>query len=149
MPVHSRLIPAALLLLTACSPARYNAITVRQVERTGTVPGTGLCRPDQPCELTGTVMIVPRAANRSLATLTQGGTACLPLLLSDKLYTTWRRYDGKQVRVTGTALERGSMSSSDIDQVQYRDRWLSPHICGESALALYVDEIALAKPRQH
>lgn len=145
MPVHSRLTIAAVLLATACAPTRYESVTVRQVDRTGPVPGAGVCSRDKPCDLTGVVTIEPRAANRSQATLTQGGTACLPLLLPDTLYAAWRRYDGKRVRVTGTALERGSDDPPEIDQIQYRDRWLSPHICSESTLTLYVDKITMAK----
>lgn len=144
MRIHSRLTFATALLVAACSPTRYESVTVKLVDRTGPIPGAGTCSPDKPCELTGVVTIAPRAANRSQATLTQGGTACMPLLLSDTLYASWRRYDGKRVQVRGTALARGPDSPPEIDQVQYRDRWLSPHICGESVLTLYVDEIALA-----
>lgn len=144
MRIHSRLTWAVVLLAAACSPARYDSVRVRQVERTGPIPGADSCSPDQPCDVTGMVLIVPRAANRSQATLTQGGTACMPLLLSQTLYASWRRYDGKRVRVRGTALQRGPDNPLDIDLIQYRDRWVSPNICGESTLALYVDAMTLA-----
>lgn len=71
----------------------------------------------------------------------------MPLLLSDHLYRAWRRYDGKRVRVGGVALERGRDDLATLDLIRYRDRWLSPDICGESDLALYVDTIALAGNR--
>lgn len=147
MRIYARLILATALLAPACAPSRYKSITVRQVERTGAVPGAGVCSRDRQCELIGMIMIVPRAANRSQATLTQGGTACLPLLLPDRVFARSRRYDGKRVRVRGTALARGPDSPPDIDMIQYRDRWLSPHICGESALAFYVDDLTLSRSR--
>ena len=90
------------------------------------------------------VTVEPRAANPSQATLTQNGTARLPLLLPDTLYAASRRYYGKRIRLTGTALQRGPDTPPGIDQSQYRDRSLSLHNCGESALTLYVDKMVVA-----
>lgn len=145
MPVHSRLIIMA-LFLTGCSMGEVSTITVKPEPKIGTIPGSAICKAEQPCELIGTVTIVPRAANRSYATLVQNGTACIPLLLSDSMYDQKRRWNGKRVRVRGTALERGPDDTGDpdsfIDRIQYRDRWLSPATCAESRMTLYVDELS-------
>lgn len=140
------------LLLAGCSSGGVREFTVQVEPPTGTVPGAATCKADKSCELVGTMTIEKRAANRSWAALRQDGTACIPLLLSEAVYErNWRRWDGKRVRVRGTALNRGPGDTGNpdyfIDLIQYRDRWLSPDQCSESTLALYVDELTLARGR--
>lgn len=130
-------------LLAGCSSDKVSHLTITLHAASGPAPGAGTCVANQPCQLTGTLLLQHRSATRSWAVISQNG-ACAPLLLSASVYEKWRRWNNKQVRASGTALARGP-ASDEIDQLQYRDRWLSPHICGESALTLYVDKLTLAR----
>lgn len=130
----------AVLLLAGCSTGGIYSLTMATKATPGPVPGAGVCTPDKPCELTGTVTLERRTGNNSWAALSQGG-GCAPLLLPESIYREWRRWDNKHVRVSGIALARVPPASPEIIQLQYRDRWLSPVICGESDLVLYVNEI--------
>lgn len=133
----------ATVLLASCSPAGVSTITLTPRAAGGSVPGAGVCVPDQPCTLTGTVTLERRSGNNSWAALSQGG-ACAPLLLPDATYQATRSWNNKRVRVSGTALARGPAASPEVLLLQYRDRWLSPSICSESDLVLYVDELVAA-----
>lgn len=132
----------AVLLLAGCSTGGVSVVTAAPRALTGPVPGAGVCTPNKPCELTGTVTLAPHTGNNSWAALSQReGGECAPLLLPESTYREWRRWDNKRVRVSGIALARGPAASPDIIQLQYRDRWLSPLVCGASDLVLYVNQI--------
>lgn len=131
------------LPLAGCSTAEVSAVTVTSRPAVRPILGSGVCDVDQPCVLTGTVTLERRSGSNSWASLLQNG-ACAPLLLPESTYAAPQRWNNKRVTVTGTALARGP-AASDILSLQYRDRWLSPSICSESLLALYVDKIVLAK----
>lgn len=133
----------AMVLVTACAAPDYSPVTLR-TSTAGAPPAALMsCAADQPCELTGTLTLQRRSGTNSWAALSQG-PACAPLLLPESVYRSWRSWNGKRVHVRGTALGRGPNSAPEILQVKYRDRWLAPIICGESARVLYVDEIARA-----
>ena len=142
MPRHIGLSVTA-LLLAACTTGGVSQVTIRPRALSGPVPGAGVCAPDQPCELIGKITLEHRSGNNSWAALTQKQEGeCAPLLLPESVYDRWRRWDGKRVRVSGVALKRGP-AAEDVLQLQYRDRWLSPAICSDSELALYVQKITL------
>lgn len=134
----------ALTLLAGCSSGGVSTVTITPRASTGPVPGAGVCLADQPCTLTGTMMLERRSGDNSWAALSQG-EACAPLLLPESAYQKSRFWNNKQVRVSGTALARGPVASPEILLLQYRDRWLSPSICSKSDLVLYVDEIVATK----
>lgn len=132
----------AAVLLASCSTGGVSTITLTPQAASGPVPGAGTCTPDQPCTLTGTVTLERRSGNNSWAALSQGqGGACAPLLLPEVTYQAARSWNNKRVRVKGTTLARGPTAAPEILLLQYRDRWLSPSICSESELVLYVDEL--------
>lgn len=89
------------------------------------------------------VTLERRTGNNSWAALSQGGGGCAPMLLPESAYGDVRRWNNKRVRVRGTALLRGP-ALPEVLLLPYRDRWLSPSVCSESALALYVYKIELA-----
>lgn len=132
----------AVALLAGCSPGGVSHVTIMPQTATGPVPAASVCVPDKPCVLTGAVTIERRGGDNSWAALAQE-EACVPLLLPPATYEAWRSWNDKRVRVGGTALARGPAASPEIIRLQYRDRWLSPSICSESDLVLYVDEIAV------
>lgn len=99
------------------------------------------CVADRPCRMTGTITVVHRTGTYSWAALAKGDT-CMALLLPDAVYRDSRRWNGKRVSLSGTALARGPASPPEILQIQIRDRWLSPLVCGDNQLALYVDDIS-------
>ena len=133
----------AAVLLASCSSGRVSRVTITPHAASGPVPGAGTYAADRPCELTGTLTLERRSGDNSWAALSQGG-ACAPLLLPTSTYEKWRSWDHKRVRVSGTMITRGS-APPEVLLVQYRDRWLSPSICSESDLALYVDKMVVAR----
>lgn len=133
----------AVVLMAGCSSGTVSRVTITPRVAGGPVPGAGVCAPNRPCQLAGMLILEHRSGDNSWAAL-YSGEACAPLLLPASTYDAWRRWNNKQVRVSGTALARGP-DSPEILLLQYRDRWLSPSICSESRLALYVDSLMLTK----
>lgn len=140
MPFRAGL-TAVTLILGGCATDRVSSVEVTAASGKG-ADLAATCVAGTPCALAGTLVVERRSGDNSFATINRG-SACAPLLLPAAVYAQWRRWDGKSVRVTGTALARGA-ALPEVLLLQYRDRWLSPSVCSWSPLALYVDEIALA-----
>lgn len=132
---------ALLHLLANCSGGGGSVVTIAPQAAREPLPQIKACPPDQPCTLTGMLTIERRSGDNSWAVLSQGD-ACAPLLLPSSIYQAWRFWNGKKVRVSGTALSRGPAAPPEILLLQYRDRWLSPSVCSASDSVLYVNTLA-------
>ncbi len=142
MPIRTGLI-VGLLTLAGCSGGGVSSFTVAVHAPTGPAPGAGICKPNQPCTLMGTIELQRRTGMNSWASLSNG-QACAPLLVSNSVYRRARHWSGKRVTVSGTAFTRLPDPRDAISTVQYRDRWLPSSICGESDLVLYVENVTQA-----
>ena len=135
MPRRSRLTLVLILLATsACAPKTFDRLVLRD-ERIG-------CAPNAACELGGVIQLQILPGDSSVATIDQARSSCVPLLVDAAVFRSARRWNDKNVRVTGTALPK-VQSDEDTVLLQYRDRWLQPFVCGDSEIVLYVDRIAL------
>ena len=137
MPVYPRLTLIA-ALLGSVAPAQ--AVPIASQSGRSSDPGSPIaCSANLPCSLSGTVIGQHREGTYSWAAL-DTGSSCTALLLPDDVYRAWRHWNGRQVRIDGTALARRP-TAPDVVQIQYRDRWLSPIVCGDNNLVLYVKTI--------
>lgn len=143
MHVYARL-TILTVLLSACSPRTYNSVSASTSIATNALPRLAGCAPNRTCELVGTLTLRRGTGTYSWAALSNGD-ACAPLLMPERVYAEWRRWDGKRVRVRGTALARPSWDPPELLQVQLRDRWLFSNVCAGSDLALYVDALEFAR----
>ena len=123
--------------LAACASSGTDRVTVRP-ERVGS------CAPETSCELAGQMVLQAEPGSYNTATIDQAQSACVPMLVSETLFASSDRWDGKAVRAGGTALAR-VRSGPDVTRVKYRDRWLIEGVCENSEIVLYVDRIALEK----
>ena len=139
MRVSARLIATAILVLSIPCQAHAES-KVNAPARAVLAQGNPSCEAGSKCVITGLVTVVHRTGTNSWASITVGDH-CIPLLLSDNYYQQSRRWTGKLLRVAGTALPRGPASSPEVLQIQYRDRWLFPIVCGQSDIVLYVDTL--------
>ena len=62
------------------------------------------------------------------------------MAVPETLFREVDKWQLKKVRVRGTALAMGS-TDPDLISLQYRDRYVSPHVCGNGGFVLYVDSI--------
>lgn len=140
MRVPAGLIATAFLVpfapCQACADAKVNAPS----SPTTSDHSKSRCEPGAKCVITGLATVVHRTGTYSWASISVGDH-CIPLLLPDNYYRQSRRWTGRLLRVTGTALPRGPAPTSEVLQVQYRDRWLFPIICGQSDVVLYADTL--------
>ena len=128
------LAPAA---LAGCASPYLNSVTIHP-ER------VGACLADTPCELAGQFVLQLEPGSYNMATIDQVHGTCVPVLVPERLFASYRRWQGKQARVRGIALARVRVDD-DMGRVKYRDRWLIEGICGNSDIVLYADEAALER----
>lgn len=125
------------IALTACASPGVDRVTIRS-ERVGP------CTPNAPCELAGQFVLHSEPGSFNTATIDQVKGTCVPVLVPETLFASYRRFQGKQARVRGTALARVRLDD-DVSRVKYRDRWLLEGICGSSEIVLYADEVGLER----
>lgn len=136
MPAGSRqlILAATLLALPACAASTPQVLQFRD-ERVGP------CTDKAPCELAGVLTLQSEPGATATASIDQVQGPCVPLLLPEPVAAAPGRWQGRRVRVTGTALARSS-GPAGVTRVRYRDRWLLEGVCGRSDVVVYVDAVA-------
>lgn len=127
------ILASAMLLISACAANTSQVLEFRD-ERVGS------CLDEKPCELAGTLTLQTEPGNVTTGSIDQVQGTCVPLLLPESLSADPKHWQGKQVRVIGTALAR-ARGPIEVTRVKYRDRWLLDGICGSSDIVVYVDRI--------
>lgn len=122
----------ALIAPASCTTPKVEHVTNR-AERIGP------CQPNTGCELAGLLVLQAEPGSYNTASIDQVHGTCVPLLVPASLQAGRHRWQGKRVRLTGTALAR--VAAPGVVRIQYRDRWLSEGICGNSEIVVYVDQI--------
>lgn len=135
MPAGARqiVLAPALLMVSACAAGKQQVLVFRD-ER------VGACTDGTPCELAGALTLHSEPGVATTASIGQVQSGCIPLLIPSEIGANPKRWEGKQVRVFGTALAR-ARGPIEVTRVRYRDRWLLEGICGNSDIVVYVDRV--------
>lgn len=97
------------------------------------------CQFEAPCELKGRLHFTHGVPYSGASVTTTDGT-CVPVAAPPQVMRSYKRWEGREIVVSGIMLKRGDESPPTISTL-YKDRWLVVWTCPPGPGVLYATEL--------